>query len=699
MRPSLAAALATVMLATSLPVAAIERIRMRAGTLAVAGVTVQQVDARLVIPAATRSRLELRTGRLALPVALQAQAAALLAQTGALQGLELTCPDPVVREPLLACSRLTLQLRTEKLATMRIATQVKYDMARSALTAAGSGPAVAGVSPDFTLDYAPAAWKGEVTFPPIAVAAWQDFIKPWFTLPKGFTVTGSTQLHGRIEGNARGTRADVDFALRDGAFQNEDFTWLGEKLALAAKARVDLSAQPLAFDVELAGAQGQALAGPVVLDFGANALAFTARGTLTPQLLTIETFQSRQQNLADLSGSARIALAPFSIAAADIDAREIRFPSAYATYLQQSLATTAFNQLKTAGSAKASLRIAANEPVALTLAVKDLEFSDDSRALAVSGVQTDIHWAAGNAAAERPSSLEWASSRGWGIVGAHTHIDFSVHDRDFRLLQPARLPFFDGALRINNFAVRHIGEPDMSGDFDALIEPISIAPIARALGWPEFGGSLAGRIPGLTYLNKELTLQGDIEAQVFDGRVVARNLRVRDPFGALPRLYADIAARNLDLDLITRTFEFGSITGRLDIDLPNLETVGLSPVAFDLRIATPPNDKSRHRISQRAVQSLSNIGGGGGGVAAALQSGALRFFNEFGYDPLGLNCRLRNDVCQMSGAGPAGTGFYIVKGAGLPRIDIIGNNKRVAWLTFISQAANALSNPGAINVR
>jgi len=122
-------------------------------------------------------------------------------------------------------------------------------------------------------------------------------------------------------------------------------------------------------------------------------------------------------------------------------------------------------------------------------------------------------------------------------------------------------------------------------------------------------------------------------------------------------------------------------------------------VAFDLRIATPPADKSRHRISQRAVQSLSNIGGSGGGVAAAMQSGALRFFDEFTYDRLGLNCRLREDVCQMSGAGPAASGFYIVKGAGLPRIDIIGNNQRVAWLTFISQASNALSNPGEINVR
>ena len=98
---------------------------------------------------------------------------------------------------------------------------------------------------------------------------------------------------------------------------------------------------------------------------------------------------------------------------------------------------------------------------------------------------------------------------------------------------------------------------------------------------------------------------------MFDGRVSASHLRVRDPLGDWPKLYADIAARNLDLDLITHTFEFGSITGRLDADVTGLETFGISPVAFDLSVRTPSNDRSRHRISQRAVQNLSNIGGGG----------------------------------------------------------------------------------------
>jgi hypothetical protein len=99
------------------------------------------------------------------------------------------------------------------------------------------------------------------------------------------------------------------------------------------------------------------------------------------------------------------------------------------------------------------------------------------------------------------------------------------------------------------------------------------------------------------------------------------------------------------------------------------------------------------------VQNLSDIGGGGGGVAAALQSGALKFFDDFGYDRVGLSCQLRSDVCLMNGVGDVKGGFYILKGKGLPRIDIIGNGRRVDWLQLLTQVRDALKNPQGINVQ
>ena len=147
---------------------------------------------------------------------------------------------------------------------------------------------------------------------------------------------------------------------------------------------------------------------------------------------------------------------------------------------------------------------------------------------------------------------------------------------------------------------------------------------------------------------------------------------------------------------MTRTFAVGSITGRLDVDILGLELFDWSPVAFDARLETPKGDRSRHRISARAVRELSNVGGGGGGVAQALQSGVLQFFDEYGYDKLGIRCRLANDVCLMSGVEPAPGGYYIVKGRGLPRIDIIGNQGRVNWRQLVAQIVSGLNAQGVV---
>jgi hypothetical protein len=44
----------------------------------------------------------------------------------------------------------------------------------------------------------------------------------------------------------------------------------------------------------------------------------------------------------------------------------------------------------------------------------------------------------------------------------------------------------------------------------------------------------------------------------------------------------------------------------------------------------------------------------------------------------------------MGGIEPAGIGYYMVKGRGLPRIDIIGNQGRVAWPQLVTQISNSI---------
>jgi hypothetical protein len=621
-------------------------------------------------------------------------------QTGAITNVQLTCRDPLIRDPVFACEALTLRAQPARWPLLTLQGKAQYHSRRGTLEASGGGMQIAGAPLTFELHAATTGnWNAQVELSAIELPQLRTWLEPYVALPKQVTVSGQGRLTATLAQQGESLLASADLAIENAGFQNEAYTWIGEKLALSVRASADVARTPLTFDLSVSGRRGQALAGAVLLDFDRNPLDLTLRGALNGNALQIHQLTSQQQDLAQVTATADISLDPLTIRAAQINADHIAFPAAYSSYLQLPLATTPFNQLVTSGSATASITVRDNLPVSLDLLLHDLAFGDAAQSLQVTGVNSALHWHADRNTTAQPSWLTWENSRGWGVVGNRARLDFETRARDLRLLQPARLPFFDGALLINTLAVQDAGLDGMAGEFDAVIEPISVAPIARALGWPVMSGTLAGRIPGLTYRNKLLTLQGNFEANVFDGRVVAANLRVREPLGAWPRLYGDITARNLDLDLITRTFEFGSITGRLDFDMLGLETFNWSPVAFDLQMATPARDRSKHRISQRAVQNLSDIGGGGGGVAAALQSGALKFFDDFGYDRIGLACRLRNDVCQMNGVGNVDGGFYIVKGKGLPRIDIIGNNRRVDWLQLLTQVRDAAANPQGISVQ
>jgi hypothetical protein len=156
------------------------------------------------------------------------------------------------------------------------------------------------------------------------------------------------------------------------------------------------------------------------------------------------------------------------------------------------------------------------------------------------------------------------------------------------------------------------------------------------------------------------------------------------PLGVAPTLGADVDIQDIDLEPLTSAFEFGTITGRLDGRIHDLRLVDWQAVAFKSWLETDRSWKGKRRISQRAVQDISAVGGGGG-ITAGLQGMFLRFFDDFGYDRIGVGCELRGTVCRMEGIGSAGDGYIIVAGAGLPQIKVVGFNRYVDWPTLVSR--------------
>jgi hypothetical protein len=195
-------------------------------------------------------------------------------------------------------------------------------------------------------------------------------------------------------------------------------------------------------------------------------------------------------------------------------------------------------------------------------------------------------------------------------------------------------------------------------------------------------GTLSATIPTVRYAKSTLNVDGALLFKLFDGTITAQQLALEDPLGKVPRLTGDIEMRNLDLDLLTRTFSFGKITGRIDAEVKSLELVNWDPVRFDARVASSAGDYPR-RISQAAVQNISALGGAG--AAAAIQRSFLRFFETFGYSALGWSCRLELDVCHMGGVQNVPQGYVIVKGGGIPAITVLGYNRNVGWRELLAR--------------
>lgn len=247
------------------------------------------------------------------------------------------------------------------------------------------------------------------------------------------------------------------------------------------------------------------------------------------------------------------------------------------------------------------------------------------------------------------------------------------------------VPMLGGGLRFDDLTLHPPGDGrSMAFDFSLSLESLDIGRLSQALDWPPFKGDLSGRIPRVRYADDRLDFDGALTAHIFDGTVRVAGLSMERPFGTAPTLSADIAMDDLNLRSLTEVFGFGEITGALDGRIDSLRLVDWSPQTFDADLHSDPTWKGRQRISQRAVQDLSSVGGGDG-LGSSLQAQALKLFDDFGYRRIGIRCRLAQEVCGMDGLRSAGAGFIIVEGAGVPRLTVVGFNRRVDWPTLVDR--------------
>ena len=282
------------------------------------------------------------------------------------------------------------------------------------------------------------------------------------------------------------------------------------------------------------------------------------------------------------------------------------------------------------------------------------------------------------------SALQWDGGKLYGLAFGPARLPFASADGDLRAAGEIAVPLMDGSLAIRNLQIR----PPRAGAgadirFALGVRDLDVGKLSQALGLPAFQGRLSGDIPAARYANERIDFDGGLAMQLFGGQVQLSALALERPFGSAPSLNADIAFDDLDLLPLTEVLGFGSMTGRLDGRIEGLRLVDWTPVAFNARFITDAAPGVRQRISQRAVQNISSVGDAS--FVSSLQGQLIGLFDDFGYRRIGIGCRLVNQVCDMSGLHSGGNAFTIVEGAGLPRLTVVGYNRRVDWPTLVDR--------------
>jgi hypothetical protein len=667
---------------------AVDSLVLEVGELRVAGILVEGVSARLDLLDGEKTRLT-----------LNARAAALPDPVGKVTGLSFVCTAPVIAEPRFGCDAGQFSGRGGPTGSFDVAMKAEMRTDTGVTTFGGRGLKVAGTTATFDGRLDEKGWQVKGRTGTTSVAALRKFAAPWFELPKDITGDGKVTIEGSATDAGKGTLVDATMNFDAVTLTNEASTVVTDNVAATARLQARLNDADTGLELRVTGKQGQVLVNPVLLDFGKNPLALESHASLKGDLLTIQSLRMTQKDLIDLAGAGSVNLAGETPSiSGDFKLAKFQFPAAYTSYMQITLATTSvLSDLRTSGSLDGEISVRDNGITALRLSPKELELHDNKDRLHLSKVSGNVNWRPEGVPDAPPSKLSWSAGGAYGLSGGAATVEFLAQGAGFHVTRPTKLPIFDGALAIDTLSLGNLDGENMEVAFKGNVEPISMPLLTKAFGWPEFSGTLAASVPGVTLKDNVLTFQGNVESQVFGGHIVGSNIRMQDPLGRFPQFFADVRARDLDLGLLTQTFEVGTITGKLEVDVLGLELFAWSPTAFNARLATPKGDKSRRRISAKAVSSLSNVGGGGGGVVQALQSGVLRFFDEYSYEKLGITCKLVGDVCEMSGIEPAGVGYYIVKGAGLPRIDIVGSQGRVNWNQLLSSISTAEFGGATVN--
>ncbi|HEY4293285.1 hypothetical protein [Luteibacter sp.] len=507
------------------------------------------------------------------------------------------------------------------------------------------------------------------------------------TVWSGRTTTGSVNADLALDVLESGVQAAGQFSLNGVGFDSPGGKLAAQGVSGSGRLGIDSQADGTSVDLDATLRGGDLLLGSLYADLPDHAVQLSLGARTKKGELTIRRLRLTDPDALQLDGELGVA-ANGDLSHLRLDRVNARFPAAYARYGKGLLRDIGVDALDARGDVAGHVALEGGALKALSLQTSDLDLALPGGGFGIDGLHGAVDW---SATENRPSTrLGWRQLQVYRIPNGAAEATWRSTGGVLKLEKPFAIPVLDGQLRVLGMSLRPAAASGERLQTSLALTGIDMAAFCRALGWPAFQGKLGGAVPSLRYVDDRVELAGGLALNVFDGFVDITGLTLAQPFGPAPVLTGNIALRQLDLSLLTSVFDFGSITGRLRGNIDDLRLVAWVPAAFKASLIADQGG----RISQKAVNNLTSVGGGG--IAGGLQGTMLKLFKTFGYKRIGLSCTLKGEVCNMGGLGPAKDGYAIVEGSGLPHLSVVGHQREVDWPTLVRRLKAATDGDGPV---
>lgn len=471
---------------------------------------------------------------------------------------------------------------------------------------------------------------------------------------------------------------------------------VADKLSLIVTGSADRSTAPdsaLEMTLEAEAKSGELLWGRIYVDLQRIPLAIAGRAAWRESRTEVREAKISSREVGWVGGSA-VYDRQRGLESADLEFDVPGLETAYDTFVREPLgeAHPVLARARVSGRASGSIHHRAQAgslgSYVGRLRLQSTTLDLDAPAVTVRGLALDLPI---NVADVDPSGGSQAGSlRFTRLDVAEVSIPplempIRVRPNRIEVADTVSIPLFGGRIELGGLRADRLEAEDRTAVGWVDLDRVNLAELAAALGWPPLDGTVGGRLSKVQVSASTVHTEGEFTGSLFGGDLELYDIGFSRLFSRIPTVQLSARLKGADLKRVTASLGVGRISGIVDASIDDLEVTGGEPVRFDAALETVPTRGAKQRVSVKAIEQLSILGGAG---SNPISRGILSAFEDYRYAKLGFRCRLRNDRFTLRGVESLDGKDFLVVGTMLPpTVNVISHNQLIAFKEMVRRVS------------